>query len=88
MSAQAGKMDAIPEPAYVAGEQFVFDYPLAFVTLPLYSEHRGEVVTVVRPLTDKEYDYEGDPMYRVRAADGWEGFAWESELAPLPTQAA
>jgi hypothetical protein len=62
-----------------------FDYPEHFVTLPGYSAHRGQAVEVLRELVDGE-EYDGplaglERMYRVRAADGWEGDAWESELS-------
>lgn len=61
----------------------IFDYPEAFTTLPEYTAHAGQLVTVVRPLIDgAEYDNQGDPMFRIRASDGWEGDAWKSELRP------
>lgn len=67
-----------------AGDRFRFDYPAAFTTLPDYTAHAGHVVEIVRPLREgEEYDDEGDPMFRVRAADGWEGDAWLSELQPV-----
>lgn len=63
------------------GHQYRFDYPKEFTTLPKYTAHRGEIVTVLRPLRDgDEYNYEGDAMFEVRAEDGWIGHAWESEL--------
>ena len=59
----------------------VFNYPIQFKTLPDYSNHRGQVVTVIRPLIrGVEYNYEGEGMYEVRAADGWIGHAFYSEL--------
>jgi hypothetical protein len=61
-----------------------FNYPAEFVTLPEYSAHRGQRVKVLRELEDgKEYDgpLAGlERMYEVRAADGWVGHAWETEL--------
>lgn len=63
-----------------SGDRFVFDYPKEFVTLPEYSNHRGSVVTVVRPLTSEESDF---PMYLVVSDDGWTGHAFEEELLPL-----
>lgn len=59
-----------------------FNYPPEFTTLPDYTAHSGQVVEVVRVLTPAEFDDEdSEPtMYRIRAADGWEGDAWESEL--------
>ena len=62
----------------------LFRYPDTFVTLPEYSARRGAPVEIVRPLIDgEEYDNEGDPMFLVQAADGWEGHAWESELEEI-----
>lgn len=67
--------------------QVLFDYPKEFVTLPEYSAHRRQVVTILRPLRDGD-EYDGpkaglEPMFLIRAADGWEGHAWESELVSL-----
>ncbi len=62
----------------------IFNYPKQFTTLPDYTAHAGQVVTIVRPLRsdgpDFEYDYEGELMYLIRADDGWEGHAFDSEL--------
>ena len=33
-----------------------FDYPEQFVTLPEYSEHRGQVIQVLRKATSDEAD--------------------------------
>jgi len=57
-----------------------FHYPENFTTLPDYSEHRGQMVEVIRPLTRDEYTFEGEAMFLIRAADGWEGEAYRSEL--------
>lgn len=67
------------------GETCIFDYPAHFTTLPEYTAHRGQTVTIVRPLTEDEahppVPEEGiTQMYLIRAADGWEGHAWEEEL--------
>jgi cobyrinic acid a,c-diamide synthase len=59
---------------------YTFAYPDALTTLPEYSAHRGQRVTVVRRLTDDECDLEVQPMYLVRALDGWEGHAGANEL--------
>ncbi|KXF89773.1 hypothetical protein [Phaeobacter inhibens] len=63
---------------------YIFDYPPEFVTLLDYTAHAGQPVTVVRPLRhrgdDAEFDFEGEAMFLVRAADGWEGQAWAGEL--------
>lgn len=63
-----------------AGERRLFAYPAAFTTLPEYDTYRGQIVTILRPLTEAQCDLEQQPMYRVRADDGWEGDAWEDEL--------
>ena len=50
---------------------------------PEYTKRRFEIVTVIRALTDDEYDYEGDRMFKIRADDEWTGDAWASELFPV-----
>ena len=65
----------------VVGKKLTLNYPPEFVTLPEYTAHAGQQVTVVRELGADEYDYEGDLMVEVRADDGWVGTAYESELA-------
>jgi hypothetical protein len=73
------------------GKSYRFDYPVEFTSLNDYSAHRGEVVTVLRPCTADEADVlwdnpngTGDEivdrMFKVQAADGWIGDAWEGEL--------
>lgn len=67
------------------GKTYLLNYPPEFVTLPDYTAHAGQPVTILRELRDgEEYDFEGDRMYEVRASDGWTGHAWNSELADLP----
>ncbi len=66
------------------GAIHIFNYP-DFGTpsaYPDHVEHRGQFVRVIRHegrSADNELEC-GDCMYRVRAGDGWEGFAWASEL--------
>lgn len=62
------------------GKTFKFDYPKQFVTLPEYSAHRGQTVTVLRQLTDEECDPEQQPMWLVAAVDGWQGHVFDDEL--------
>ena len=65
------------------GDTCKFNYPPQFTTLPDYTAHAGQLVTIVRPLRKRdEYDYEGNSMFLIRAADGWEGHAFASELEP------
>lgn len=59
------------------GTRVRFNYPEMFTTLPEYTARAGDIVTVVQLL---ESDCEDDPIYKIRADDGWEGSAWESEL--------
>jgi hypothetical protein len=76
------------------GAQYRFDYPYEFTSLDDYSAHRGAIVQVLRPCSADEADIlwdtpNGDDeeivdrMFKVRADDGWEGDAWESELQPV-----
>lgn len=63
--------------------QAKFNYPQAFVALPDYTARAGQSVDVVRPCTLDEADgpdQDCEQMYVVRAADGWTGQAFESEL--------
>lgn len=76
------------------GQSYRFAYPEGFKTLPDYTAHSGHIVTVLRACTEEEADILWDDlgdgkgervvdlMFKVRAADGWEGDAWESELEP------
>ncbi len=53
--------------------------------MPEYTARSGQIVTVVRPLVEGEADGPAqgcEQMYLIRAADGWEGHAFESELTP------
>lgn len=70
------------------GDKLIFRYPKAFTSLPEYSAHRDQEVVLVRPLNvGQEYDFEGDPMYEVQAADGWRAQAYGSELEPAEARA-
>ena len=61
-----------------------FNYPTVFKTLPDYTAHAGFEVEIVREATpdesDHHFDPELEPLYLIKASDGWEGFAFESEL--------
>lgn len=65
------------------GKTYRFAYPTAFVTLPEYTAHRDQPVTVIRQLRHDEADQECQPMFEVKAFDGWIGHADEDELQPL-----
>lgn len=69
-----------------------FNYPACFVTKPEYTAHAGQLVQVLRPCTADEADgpdQDCEQMYLIRAKDGWEGHAFESELEfPVAAEAA
>lgn len=77
------------------GQRYKFAYPVEFVSLDDYSNHRGQIVSVLRPTRADEADVLWDQvdaseaeqivdrMFVVVAPDGWEGQAWESELEEL-----
>lgn len=77
----------------IVGARYRFDYPEEFESIDAYSAHRGQIVSVLRACTESEADVIldridaadefvtiCDRMFKVRADDGWEGDAWESEL--------
>lgn len=66
----------------MVGSKRKFAYPAEFVTLPDYTAHSGQTVTVLRALTldEAEGPPECEQMYEVEAADGWHGHAFESEI--------
>ncbi len=63
----------------------IFTYPNYGTpdTHPDYTAHSGQTVEILRQLTDEECDPECQPMYFIRADDGWEGHAHVSELGHL-----
>lgn len=66
------------------GKTYTFNYPSAFTSLPDHTEHAGQRVTVLRPCTveenEQQDDDETEKLYKVQAADGWTGEAYDSEL--------
>lgn len=60
-----------------------FNYPKEFKTLPEYTAHAGQTVTIIRRLTLEEADISQQPMYEILAADGWHGHAFADELETL-----
>jgi hypothetical protein len=60
------------------GQVYEFDYPAVFTTLPEYTAHAGQRVTVVRELAEDEC--ENGPVYEIVAEDGWIGCAPPGEL--------
>lgn len=47
---------------------------------PNYTAHSKQRVEVLRSMAADEAAIDIEPMYEVRAADGWVGHAWASEL--------
>ncbi len=66
-------------------KQATFNYPAAFVTLPDYTAHAGQVVTVGKRLSKAEADRGPglEKMFHITASDGWKGHAFESELEAI-----
>lgn len=77
------KVDSARQDDRKIGRQYRFAYPVELTTLPDYTAHAGQVVTVVRQLTKDEADQEFMPMWEVRAADGWIGHADSAELVAV-----
>jgi len=50
-------------------------------THPDYSLHRGQVVEITAEAL--LFEKGADVAYYIKAADGWEGLAWESELEDI-----
>jgi hypothetical protein len=76
----------MPEKPIEIGKRYRFDYPEAFTSLPEYTARRGEIVTVLRKLSEDEADghAQGVPdMFAIRDKYGWEGEAWEDELKEI-----
>lgn len=74
------------------GKRYVFNYPRKSTTLPDpdYTAHSGQQVMVIAKVSLEEYDPhwaspEGEPMFKIRADDGWCAFAWQSELSEVPS---
>lgn len=66
------------------GNHVSFDYPPHFEFLPDYQSHRGQLVLVLRECNDTEADGPArgcEQMFKIRAADGWEGDAYATELS-------
>jgi hypothetical protein len=70
--------EAVP---LVVGKRLRFAYPQEFTTLPEYTAHRGQIVTVTGEADDA--DPECQPMLRIAADDGWTGTAWPDELEEI-----
>jgi len=64
------------------GTKKIFNYPKELTTLPEYTAHAGQEITVIRELTKDEYDYSDThvKMYLIQATDGWTGHAHAFEL--------
>lgn len=65
----------------VEGVTAVFTYPAAFSEFKGHEKHSGQTVKIIGKAEDFEvHEADGDPLWCIRAIDGWEGVAWESEL--------
>jgi hypothetical protein len=51
---------------------------------PSFAERSGQLVEVIRELTDIDFEEVG-PMFRIRFADGVETSAFDDELTDAPT---
>src|SRR3954471_14037625 len=74
---------SIERPPIKVGEQHTFYSTMQQEYLPVEKRMRnytGKLVTVVRPLREDEYDFEGDHMFLCRASDGFEFSALEDEI--------
>lgn len=70
-------------PTIQKGTHRVFTYP-SYGTpdgYPQYTAHSGQIVTVLRRLSESESDHE---MYEIEADDGWRGHAHRDELTRVP----
>lgn len=64
------------------GKRAVFTYPEAFSEVSGHRAHSGQTVVVIGKGDAFAAECaDGDPLWKIRAEDGWEGVAWESELA-------
>lgn len=63
-----------------------FNYPKKLTTLPEYTAHAGQLVTILRQCTNEECDPECQPIYLIQAEDGWQGHANLSELEIVADQ--
>lgn len=59
---------------------YLFTYKAKCLHKEDYAKHSGKAVTVLK---DSGIKHEGDPLMKVKADDGWEGFAFMSELTPV-----
>ena len=65
----------------LTGKQMVFTYPKEFSETAGHAAHSGQLVTVTGKGDDFEvHTAEGDPLWNIKASDGWTGTAWASEL--------
>src|SRR5215472_8918656 len=69
---------------------FTFDGAKSVTDAENLKAHSGQIVEILgvhpehEPAAEHRAAY-GECLMEIKAADGWTGEAWESELAPLPT---
>ena len=61
------------------GRKYIFNY-LWSQDDQGYTEHSGEVVEVIRQMTLEEVEEDCQPMYLIKANDGWMGHCDPHEL--------
>lgn len=79
------RFDTSKYPPIEVGQVYVFAYPDFGepVAYPEYLAHRYYFVTVLQQIQAAAVDGEQEASYKVRADDGWEGEAFDSELFPM-----
>ena len=78
--------DTLAERALEAGDEMFFQYPFEgrHGGQPGHVTHNRMRVTIVGPIDPQYGDAtESEPMFLIRASDGWEGEAYLSELLHL-----
>ena len=67
------------------GKHYRFTYPNYGTPdgHPDYTAHSNQIVVIERQLTNKECDPECQPMWKIRAKDGWTGSAHSCELRAI-----
>jgi len=72
-----------PQDRGLIGQKMLFTYPRSFSEVEGHRAHSGQIVEVIGKGEDFDvHEADGDPIWRIRATDGWTGDAWQSELSP------
>ena len=63
------------------GARRTFAYPRELTSLPEYTAHAGQAVTILGLHEDDgDAGDDSERLYSIKADDGWTGAGWESEL--------